>query len=175
MEQRSSWDPNRSSASQDILRISWNQKVQYRIYMSPLPVPVLSQFDPTYALYPTPRRSILILSSHVRRGLPGGLLPSGFLTKTLYAPLHSPIRARCLLISFLFIGLPEWNLVRSTDHKAPRYVVFSTPVTSSLLGQNILLSTLLSLTPSAYIPPSMWATKFHTHTKQQARLQFCVS
>jgi hypothetical protein len=25
-------------------------------------------------------------------------------------------------------------------------------------------------TPSAYIPPSFWVTKFHTHTKQQAKL-----
>jgi hypothetical protein len=24
--------------------------------------------------------------------------------------------------------------------------------------------------PSAYVPPSMWATKFHPHTKQQAKL-----
>jgi hypothetical protein len=37
-------------------------------------------------------------------------------------------------------------LVRSTEHKAPCYVVFSTPpVTSSLLGPNILLSTLSEL------------------------------
>jgi hypothetical protein len=35
------------------------------------------------------------------------------------------------------------------------------PVTSSLLG------IALSSTPSAYVPPSIWATKFHTHTKQQ--------
>jgi desulfoferrodoxin (superoxide reductase-like protein) len=28
---------------------------------------------------------------------------------------------------------------------------------------------------SAYVPPSMSATKFRTHTKQQAKLQFCVS
>jgi hypothetical protein len=42
------------------------------------------------------------------------------------------------------------------------------PVTSSLLGPNILLSTLFS--NIAYVPPSIWATKFHTHTKQQAKL-----
>jgi hypothetical protein len=40
------------------------------------------------------------------------------------------------------------------------------PVTSSMLGPNILLST-PSRTPSAYVSPSMWATKFHTHTRQQ--------
>jgi sulfur transfer complex TusBCD TusB component (DsrH family) len=38
------------------------------------------------------------------------------------------------------------------------------PVTSPLLGPNILLSTL-----SAYVHPLIWATKFHTLTKQQVR------
>ena len=50
-------------------------------------------------------RSILILSSHLRLGLPSGLFPSRFPTGTLYTPLFSPIRATCpghlILLDFI--------------------------------------------------------------------------
>ena len=46
-------------------------------------------------LPPTSWRSILILSSHLRLGLPNGLFLSGFATWPLCTPLPSPIRATC--------------------------------------------------------------------------------
>ena len=42
------------------------------------------------SLNPTSWISILILSSHLRQGLPSGLFPSGFHTKTLHTTLLSP-------------------------------------------------------------------------------------
>ena len=45
-------------------------------------------------------RSILILSSHLHLGLPSGLFPPGFPTKTLYTPLLSPYVLHVLPTSF---------------------------------------------------------------------------
>ena len=55
----------------------------------------LSWASPIQSIYPHPTswRSILILSTHLCLGLPSGLLPSGFPTKTLYTSLSSSICA----------------------------------------------------------------------------------
>jgi len=49
----------------------------------------LSWASPIQSTYPHPTswRSIVILSTHLRLGLPSGLLPSGFPSKTLYTLL----------------------------------------------------------------------------------------
>ena len=94
MEQSSSWEANRSSVSQEIPRISWNQKVHYRILQVPASCPVLNHINPIHAS-PTAWRSILILSFHLHLGLSSGLFPSGLHTKNLYAPLLSAVCATC--------------------------------------------------------------------------------
>jgi len=54
----------------------------------------LSWARPIQSIYPHPTswRSILILSTHLRLGLPNGLFPYGFPTKTLYTPLLTHTR-----------------------------------------------------------------------------------
>jgi hypothetical protein len=71
-------------------------------------------------------------------------------------------------ISFVMIWTPEENLVSSTDHKAPRYVVFSTPLLPRPSLAQISSTAPYSRTPSADVPPLMWQSKFHIYKKQLA-------
>ena len=76
----------------------------------------VSWASPIRSTYPHPTswRSILILSTHIRLGLPSGLFPSGFPTKTLYASLSSPIRATCpahlILLDFITRTIIGWGV-----------------------------------------------------------------
>ena len=149
MKQSPSWEANRLSASQKFpafyvtrkfitaftsarhLSVSWARSIQS---MPP---------------HPTSWRSILIVSSHLRLGLLRGLFPSGFPAKTLYMPFLSPIRATCTAY-FILLDLITRTIFgeqyRSLSSSLCSFL--HSPVTSSLLGPNILLRTLFSNTLS---------------------------
>ena len=146
MEQSPSWEANRSSASQEIARILWNpKKFHYRVYKSPPPVLILSQFIPVHAPHSTSWISILILSSHLYLGLPSGLFPSGFPTKTLYAPLFSPIPTTC-----------------------PAHVILLDLITRITFGEDYRSLTLRRLMSYIYGAPILDVSRSHT-TSQHSR------
>ena len=112
----------------------------------------LSWASPIQSTYPHPTswRYILILSTHLRLGLPSSLFPYGFPIKTLYTPSPHPYAPHAQPISFFSILSPTQYWVRSTNHLAPRYAISSIPtVTSSLLAPNILLNIMFSKTLSS--------------------------
>ena len=114
----------------------------------PCPEPARSNPHP-HTPHHTSWWSILILSSHLRLGIPSGLFHSGFPIKTLYTYLPSLIRATCpahfILLDFI---------TRTIFGETYRSLSFSlcsflhSLVTSSLLGPNILLNILFSNTLS---------------------------
>ena len=85
----------------------------------------LSWTSPIQSIYPHPTswRSVLILSTHLRLGLPSSLFSSGFPTKTLYTPSPRPYVPHAHPISFFTILSPAQYWVRNTNHLAPRYAV----------------------------------------------------
>ena len=109
----------------------------------------LSWASPIQSIYPhhTSWRSILILSTHLCLVIPSVLLPSSFPIKTLYTPLSSPTRATCpahlILLDFMtrtILGEEYRSFGSSLCN------LLHSPVTSSLLGPNILLNTMFSNT-----------------------------
>ena len=169
MEYRPSWEANRFSASQEIPRNLWDTKVHYSIHKCPLPAHILSHLGSDHAPHPTSWRPFVILFSHLCLGLLNGLFPSGLPTNILYTPLLSPIRVTCptdIILHFITrkVLVEKYNSLSSS---LCSFLYF--PVTPTLLDPNNLLNVLF-WNILTYDPPSMWATKFHTHTKQQTKL-----
>jgi hypothetical protein len=63
--------------------VLWNPKVHYHVHKSPPLDPILSQLNPVLPIDPYLPKVHLMLSFHLRLGLPSGLLPSGLPTTPL--------------------------------------------------------------------------------------------
>ena len=149
MEQSPSWEANWFSASQEIPRILWNPKVHYRTHKRPPPVPILSQ------PHPVPTTPSHFLKSHLNIILPSTSwspqwsLSIRFTHKNLVH--NSPFLHTCHMPrpshSSRFYHLP--NTVWAVCN------FLHSPVSPSLLGPNILLSTLFSNTLSLCSSPNV--------------------
>jgi len=131
-------------ASQEIPRVLWTPKVNYRIHKCPPPVTILSSLIQSIPPHSTPCRSILILSSHLCLGLPCGLFlcfPNQNHVNTSPLPVRTTRPAHRIRLDFITRTILGEEY-RSLSSSLCRFLHFL--LTSSLLGPNILLNTLFS-------------------------------
>ena len=174
MVQSPSWEANRSAASQEIPRISRNPKVHYRTHKRPPPVSILGQPNPVHI----PTSHLLEIHLNIihpstprsRHWSPSLRFPH----QDPIHPLSSPIRATCPahLILLHFIT----HTILSEEYKSFSSSLCSllhSPVTSSLLGPNILLNTMFSNTLS-FLSSLNLNDKFSRPYKTTGKLQFYI-
>jgi hypothetical protein len=119
-----------------------------------------------HTMHPVSLKHILILSTHVRLGLPSGLLPSGF--PHLQAFIFSPSVLHALPITSSSISFKSY-LAKSTSYEIPCYALFSALLLLHPSWVQIFPSAPCSQTTLVYVPPLMSQTKFLTNTESQAK------
>ena len=146
---QSPWEADRLSATKEIPRILWNLKVHYHVYNSPPPVPILGHINPAYAPIS------LFLKIHLNIILTT-MFGSSKWSLSLRFPHQNPVYTFPLPHTcYVFCPSHFFDLITRTilgevyrSWSSSLWRFLHSPVTSSLLGQNMLLSTLFSYTLS---------------------------
>ena len=170
MVQSPSWEANWFAASQEISRISRNPKVHYCTHKLPPPAPILGQPNPVHI---TTSRLLEIHPNIIHPSMPRSLLWSPSLRFPHQEPIHplsSPIRATwpAHLILLDFITRKILGEAYKSFSSSLCSLLLS-PVTSSLLGPNILLNNIFSNTLSFLSSLSVSDQVSHPY-KEQAKL-----
>jgi hypothetical protein len=140
MEQGSSWKDNRFVASQKFPEVYWTRRFIAAFTNARQMSLTWSSRIQSIPTHSTSWWSTLILSSHIGVGLPSGLFPSCFLTKSFKHlsppnPRYMPRPSQ----SSLFYHQHNIGWAVQVIKLFIMKFFFHTPVTSSLLGPNILL------------------------------------
>jgi len=168
VEQSPFWEANRFLARQEIPRILWNPKFHYRTHNCTPSVSILIQINLVHAPL------FYLLKIHFNIILPSAPESSKLSfslrfphQNSLYASPLPPIRATCPARFILLDLIIRTKLIEQYESLSSSLCnLLHSPVTSSLWGPKYSPQHPILKHPQLNVPPSVWATKFHTHKKQ---------